>query len=74
MSATLPRRPRWATGIAEVVSIRGALVTVACPHCGLKHVHGRGMLGSRSVAAGCHAGPNRLREYRIVDLKAKGKA
>lgn len=58
---------RWQGGLAEVVEVKGATIVVACPHCGLQHTHGRQMLGSRNVVAGCHAGPRRLREYRIPD-------
>lgn len=59
----------WSTGVAEVIAVDVRMVTVACPHCGKSHSHGRGMLGSRSIAAGCHAGWSRCREYRIVELR-----
>ncbi len=57
----------WRGGLAEVVEVKGRHITVSCPHCGRKHQHGRQMLGSRSVVAGCHAGPRTLREYRIPE-------
>ena len=63
-------QPRWATGIADVIRHTPRGVTVHCPHCNQQHEHGRGMLGSNHVAAGCHAGPTRLREYRIHDPQA----
>jgi hypothetical protein len=67
------QRARWATGVANVIRPTPRGVIIACPHCGLQHHHGRSMLGSRSVVAGCHAGPSRLREYRIVDLTGAGQ-
>lgn len=57
----------WQGGLAEVVEVKGAVIVVQCPHCGGKHTHGRQMLGSRNAVAGCHAGPRRLREYRIPE-------
>lgn len=65
--STIPAT-RWATGIAEVTAANGRTITVKCPHCKGTHQHGRGVLGSHSVVAGCHAGWSRCREYRIVDL------
>lgn len=65
-------RPSWASGVAEVVRHVARGVIVKCPHCGGRHQHGRSMVGSRSIAAGCHAGPGRLREYRIVDTGLAG--
>lgn len=59
----------WSSGVAEVIGVDGRSVMVACPHCAQTHSHGRGMLGSRSIAAGCHAGWSRCREYRIVELR-----
>lgn len=57
----------WQGGLAEVVEVKGSLITVLCPHCGEKHTHGRQMLGSRNAVAGCHTGFSRLREYRIPE-------
>ncbi|MEX3644473.1 hypothetical protein ABFW11_03050 [Mycolicibacterium porcinum] len=58
--------------MAEVIRKTARGVIVNCPHCKGRHQHGRGMLGSRAIAAGCHAGPGRLREYRIVDTGLAG--
>ncbi|OYN80433.1 hypothetical protein [Mycolicibacterium sphagni] len=58
----------WLSGVAEVVSVSGKHVNVKCPHCAKTHQHGRGMLGSKAILAGCHAGWSRCREYRIIDL------
>lgn len=64
---------RWQGGLAEVVEVKGATITVLCPHCSQKHQHGRQMLGSRNAVAGCHAGPRRLREYRIPEKRPSRK-
>ena len=58
----------WSTGVAEIVGTTPRGVKVACPHCNQQHEHTRAVLGSKSVAAGCHAGFSRCREYRVVDL------
>lgn len=64
----------WVSGVAEVVATHArGVVTVKCPHCKRTHRHGRDMLGSKSVAAGCHVGYRRCLEYRIVDL-GQGRA
>jgi hypothetical protein len=55
----------WKTGLAEVRSIKGIQVMVACPHCFGIHTHARSLLGSAAVVAGCHAGRSRCREYSV---------
>lgn len=55
----------WATGVARVLHDNGPTIIVSCPHCKGRHKHGRGMAGSRNVAAGCHAGHSRCRSYAI---------
>lgn len=62
---------QWQTGVAEVVSNRGRSVTVNCPHCKKKHDHGKDVVGSNAVVAGCHLGWTRCREYRVVDYRKK---
>lgn len=65
-------RAHWQTGVAEVIGTCPRGVRIRCPHCDGVHEHARSVLGSHSVVAGCHAGPTRLREYRIVDLGKRG--
>ena len=59
--------PRWATGVAHVISEDGPKIAVRCPHCGDTHIHPRNFVGSRHVVAGCHAGHSRLREYAVTE-------
>ncbi len=63
----------WLTGVAEVVTSTGRTVTVRCPHCDKDHVHGKDVVGSRSVISGCHKGWTRCREYRVVDLRKRSR-
>lgn len=62
---------RWATGVADIVAVDGATVTVKCPHCGRKHKHGRLTAGSRHAVAGCHLGRSVCREYAIPELRKR---
>lgn len=67
-------RPQWATGVAEVVAVRGRNVVVACPHCNGTHEHARSFVGSNAVVAGCHTGFSRCRQYRVLDLGSRRRA
>ena len=62
---------QWQTGVAEVISSQGRTITVRCPHCPETHNHGKDVVGSKSVVAGCHNGANLVREYAIVDTRRK---
>ena len=66
-------RFQWQTGVAEVVSSSGRNITVKCPHCNETHTHSKDVIGSNAVVAGCHIGWTRCREYRVVDLRKKGR-
>lgn len=55
----------WLTGVAPIVKLDASGVLVACPHCAGQHHHGRAVLGSNHVVAGCHTGHRFLREYAI---------
>lgn len=57
----------WLIGVAQIVRTHEAKVIVDCPHCGEQHEHGRGMIGSRQVIAGCHTGWSRCRLYAIPE-------
>lgn len=58
----------WQTGVANVERADARHVFVRCPHCSQTHVHGRAVLGSRNVVAGCHVGFTGCLEYVVPDL------
>lgn len=64
---------QWTTGVAEVIASTGRTITVRCPHCGKDHTHGKDVVGSRSVVAGCHTGWTRCLEYRVVDFRKRSR-
>lgn len=59
-----------ATPRADVVTIRGRLVTIACPYCGGRHDHTVAVLGrSERFAPGCgmyRSPSDRLTGYRFT--------
>jgi hypothetical protein len=74
MTATTPTRPRWATGVANVIAQDHTGVLIHCPHCGGRHRHAHRTVGSRHVIAGCHKGHSLCREYAVVgSLPAGGR-
>lgn len=55
----------WQHDVATIAHIDGSGVTINCPHCGNQHHHGRSVLGSGHVVAGCHKGFAICREYAV---------
>jgi len=55
----------WLSGVAHILKLDATGVTVACPHCNGQHHHGRPVLGSNHVVAGCHKGFAICREYAV---------
>lgn len=61
----------WQHAAATILHIDSTGVTINCPHCGGEHHHGRAVLGSHHVVAGCHTGFRICREYAIPNPGGK---
>ena len=64
----------WQHDVAPITRLDATGVTVTCPHCNSQHHHGRSVLGSKHVVAGCHRGFRLCREYAIDNPSQRGNA